>query len=85
MSGTGGKVLRFPRRQEPNPFLVYCRRTERWVEFPFRADPGPGGSEVLYLRVRTAGKDGQPRTLCELYLLKEDVLRALAHVGPPVE
>ena len=85
-----GKVVLFPghracRSEVDNPLAVGCRKSGRWLEFPFRAERDAAGVEILWVRVRTRGKDGRPRTVCELELAWEDVLRALAHVGPTYE
>ena len=83
-----GKVVPFPehRARRPdmdNPLAVRCRKSGRWVEFPFRAERDAAGVEILWVRVRSRGKDGRPRTVCELELAWEDVWHALMHVGPP--
>ena len=85
-----GKIVPFPERrtgrpEADNPLAVGCRKSGRWLEFPFRAERDQAGVEILWVRVRTRGKDGRPRTVCELELAWEEVLKALAHVGPIYE
>lgn len=73
-----GNVVPFPERRArrpdmDNPLAVRCRKSGRWLEFPFRAERDAAGVEILWVWVCTCGKDGRVRTVCELELAREDV------------
>lgn len=56
-----------------------CQVSGRWLQFPAQAHEFKDGT-FLAVDVMTADGDGMPRKLCELVLVKEDLLELLARI-----
>ncbi len=67
------------RRGNLNEGKAVCQVSSRWLQFPDRAPEFRDGT-FLAVDVMTADSDGKPRKLCELVLVKEDLLELLASI-----
>jgi hypothetical protein len=67
------------RRANLNKGKAPCQVSGRWLQFPERAREFTDGT-YLAIDVMTCDSDGNPRKLCELVLVKEDLLELLARV-----
>lgn len=67
------------RRANLNEAKVACQVSKRWLQFPAQAHEFRDGT-FLAVDVMTADSEGKPRKLCELVLVKEDLLELLASV-----
>jgi hypothetical protein len=61
---------------------VLCIVSERWLQFPKRGGGPIEIGEPLTLRVMTKNSEGKNRTLCELIVTREDLLRAIEAIEP---
>lgn len=74
-----GKITRFPGSKERRARLnlnarrVPCQVSERWLQFPEHASALCDGTYIA-LDVMTLDQNEKQRKLCELVLLKEDLL-----------
>lgn len=75
-------VTQFPSRHESrkrfrrNKNQVPCQVSARWLQFPKDAWAFPNGT-FISIDLMTIGSDENPRKLCELVLLKEDLVEML--------
>lgn len=76
------KVVRLPgaharrKRLDKRSGIVRCEVSDRWLQMPQHAYEFQDGT-YLSIDVMTDKGEGKPRKLCELVLLKEDLLAAL--------
>ncbi|WP_321846962.1 hypothetical protein [Paraburkholderia bannensis] len=71
------------RRANLNERKAPCQVSGRWLQFPTNAREFKTGT-FLAVDVMTENDDGKPRKLCELVLVKEDLLELLNRI-PLVE
>ena len=80
-----GKIIRFPgakkrrARINLNSRRVKCQVTDRWLQFPETASALADGTYVR-IKVMTLDQTDKERKLCELVLLKEDLLTMLNRI-----
>lgn len=67
------------RRTYLNKGRAPCQVSGRWLQFPERAGEYSDGT-FLTIDVMTENVDGNQRKLCELVLVKEDLLELLARI-----
>lgn len=76
------KVIRFPgaharrNRLDKRAGIVRCDVSDRWLQLPEQAYEFHNGT-YLSIDVMTDKGEGKPRKLCELVLIKEELLAAL--------
>ncbi len=79
------KIIRFPgahlhgKRNDKRQGIVRCQVSDRWLQMPEHAHEFADGT-YLSIDVMTDKGEGKPRKLCELVLLKEDILAVLAAI-----
>ncbi|SFT82825.1 hypothetical protein SAMN05192563_1004224 [Paraburkholderia aspalathi] len=67
------------RRTNVNEGKAPCQVSGRWLQFPAKAHEFKNGT-FLAVDVMTADSDGNPRKLCELVLVKEELLELLTRI-----
>jgi hypothetical protein len=78
-------VIRFPgghlrrKRLDERQGIVRCEVSGRWLQMPSQAHQFDKGT-YLAIDVMTKSGEGKSRKLCELVLLKEDILKAVAAI-----
>jgi hypothetical protein len=81
-------VIPFPvrgfqrQKNEAGRHAALCIVSERWLQFPKRGGSPLQIGEPLTIRVMTKNSEGKDRTICELIVTREDLLRAIAAVEP---
>lgn len=65
-------------------FAVPCEVSERWLEFDPTSHRLRGG-EFVGLAVMTRSSDAKPRTLCRLWITREELTGVLSRVKPSEE
>jgi hypothetical protein len=68
------------RRANLSEGKALCQVSGRWLQFPTQAHEFKDGT-FLAVDVMTRDGDGNSRKLCELVLVKEDLLELLARVS----
>lgn len=61
-------------------FAVPCIVSNRWIEFSQGGSARLEDGEAVTIHIMTQGADDKPRRLCEMVILREDLLSALALV-----
>lgn len=67
------------RRANLNEGKAPCQVSGRWLQFPAQVHEFKAGT-FLAAALMTVDGDGKPRKLCELVLVKEDLLELMARV-----
>jgi len=84
-------VIRFPikgfqrAKNRLGRHAVGCIVSGRWIQFPEQGGAYLEEGEAIQLYVMTEGHDEKDRTICELIVTREDLLRAIAAVAPAVK
>lgn len=59
--------------------MVQCQVSNRWLKFPETS--GQSGEEWMIVDVMTLDANEEPKKLCELVIVLEDLEHALKHVA----
>lgn len=75
-------ITKFPNHQERRNrrnlknMIAKCQVSGRWLKFPEKASE-VGGKGFIVIDVMTYGNGDEPRKICELILIKEDLIEIL--------
>ncbi len=78
----GNKIVYLPRttvsrkRLDKRCGRIRCEVSNRWLQMPEYGNESSDGT-FLSINVMTTNVDGEPRKICELILLQEDLLTAI--------
>jgi len=79
------KIKHFPlgverqKRLNLRNYRVLCQVSERWLHFPKKASALSDG-DYMVVDAMTMGSGDKERKLCELVLIKQDLLRMLQQI-----